>query len=64
MTSELTHQARRHPIAAFLAVMTLGPFVLAGILLVTVIYILASIFLLLFGREDQDVDLGMDEARW
>jgi ABC-type Co2+ transport system permease subunit len=68
MNSEMKYHLRRHPIGSFLAALTLGPFVLAAILLVTVIYVLASIFLALFGREDvdQEVDVstGVDEARW
>ena len=65
MNNEMKYQSRRHPIAAFLCLLTFGPLILAAMLAVIVGYVVAAIFLAVFGREDDVIeDLDMDEARW
>jgi hypothetical protein len=44
------HQANHHPIAVGVAVLVLGPFMLAAAALYIVVFVLAVLFKLLFGR--------------
>jgi hypothetical protein len=47
----MTHyQMRRHPVAAFLTLLILGPYLLAAALIIVVLYLIATAFLMLCGR--------------
>lgn len=47
----MNYFVQRHPIAAFLTVLILGPYLLAAALIFLVLYILGTLFLLAFGRK-------------
>lgn len=45
-TTATHHQARRHPVAAFLTLLIFGPFLLAALLLTLVVYLIVTILTL------------------
>lgn len=44
------YQARRHPVAAFLVLLILGPYILAGALLMLALYAALAVLSLVGGR--------------
>jgi len=53
MRSEMTrHQSRRHPMAAFLVVLILGPYILAGVLLMLALWVTIAALCLVTGNAE------------
>lgn len=51
MHSGMTHhQARRHPVATFLVLLILGPYILAGALLMLALYAALAVLSLVGGK--------------
>jgi hypothetical protein len=46
------YQARRHPVATFLTLMLLGPYVLAAALLILAVYAAIAVLCLISGNAD------------